>query len=64
MARVWIPVQPLQVLDNTSTQRIKVQISNKLQKVWFLLAYYRLETVLKYMSMTSMPPVKVSGIPC
>jgi len=46
MALVRIPVQPLQVLDNTSTQRIKVQISNKLQKVWFLLAYYRLEAVL------------------
>jgi hypothetical protein len=64
MACVWIPVQFLQVLDNTSTQRIKVQISNKLQKVWFFLTNYRLETVLKYMSMTSMPLVKVSGIPC
>jgi hypothetical protein len=64
MPCVRIPVQSLQVFDNTSTQRIKVQIPDKLQKVWFFLAYYRLEAVLKYMSMTSMPPVKVSGIPC
>jgi len=64
MACVRIPVQLLQVLNNTSTHRIEVQISNKLQKVWFFLANYRLETVLKYMAMMSMPLVKVSGIPC
>ncbi len=62
MSTIGIARKLVQTSDNTSAERIQMQIPDQLQKVGRFLTHNRLVAIVKEVSTPTMPPVKGPGV--
>jgi hypothetical protein len=62
MTAIRIPAQFIQVLDYLGADGVEMNISDQFPKVGILLAQYRLESILKKMSISLMGSIEPESI--
>jgi len=61
---VRIPIKLAQVRDDSCSERIQVNVADKFEEIWILLAQDGFVAVLKKMPRAVMPTVEVDRIAC